>query len=334
MGQDLIVVSIVAFLGALLATPVVLAILRRTRIFDHPNHRSSHSVPTPRGGGWGLLCGFAAGLVALAWFRGTALPFPWPMLAGALLLLVVSATDDVRGLGAAFRFGAQIVAIALALAGLPGDALLFQGWLPLPLDRLATAVAWLWFVNLYNFMDGIDGLAATEAVAIGAGIGAAALLAGAAFDSVAAPGWLLAAAAMGFLPWNWQRARIFLGDVGSILLGFLGGWLLIALAIEGQAAAALILPAYFLADATVTLLRRLMQGAHPAEPHREHFYQRAIRAGWSHARTTLFVACVNAGLFLLALLSVDHPWPAIAGAALLTGGALAFLDHAWRRRRG
>lgn len=256
------------------------------------------------------------------------------MLAGALLLLIVSATDDVRGLGAAFRFGAQIVAIALALAGLPGDALLFQGWLPLPLDRLATAVAWLWFVNLYNFMDGIDGLAATEAVAIGAGIGAAALLAGAAFDSVAAPGWLLAAAAMGFLPWNWQRARIFLGDVGSILLGFLGGWLLIALAIEGQAAAALILPAYFLADATVTLLRRLMQGAHPAEPHREHFYQRAIRAGWSHARTTLFVACVNAGLFLLALLSVDHPWPAIAGAALLTGGALAFLDRAWRNRRG
>ena len=134
---------------------------------------------------------------------------------------------------------------------------MFQGWLPAALDMAAAALLWVWFVNLYNFMDGIDGIAGSETAAIGIGLALFAIAGIGNDPALAAPAAVIAAAAIGFLVWNWAPARIFLGDVGSVPLGYLLGFLLLAAASRGHWKLALILPLYFLADATITLLRRL-----------------------------------------------------------------------------
>jgi len=179
-------------------------------------------------------------------------------------------------------------------------------------ERLLLGLAWLWFVNLFNFMDGIDGLAGSEAIAVAAGYLAVAALAG-----HLSPLWELtlvaAAATAGYLHWNWHPARVFMGDAGSIPLGFLLGWLMIDLALAGHWAAALILPLYFAADATITLARRLLEGRKPWEAHRGHFYQRAVLGGASPAAVVWRVTAANVALLGLALLSLRHPLVALAG---------------------
>jgi UDP-N-acetylmuramyl pentapeptide phosphotransferase/UDP-N-acetylglucosamine-1-phosphate transferase len=313
-----LLLSIPAVAAALswVLTRAALGYLRRRAILDHPNERSSHTVPTPRGGGWGivltLLPAAALAAVALDDLRGLG-----PVLLGATLLAGVSWADDRRGLGPGGRLLAQAAAVAAGLAALPPDGLVLQGlvgWWP---DRVLAALAWVWFVNLYNFMDGIDGLAGTETATIGLGVALVAGLAGLGPLPVWA-GLAAAGAALGFLAWNWQPARIFMGDVGSVPLGYALGWLLLGLAAAGHWAAALLLPAYFLADATITLCRRLLRGEKVWRPHREHFYQRAVRAGRSHAEVVRSVLAANLALVALALLSVGAgAWPVLGGAAVV-----------------
>jgi UDP-N-acetylmuramyl pentapeptide phosphotransferase/UDP-N-acetylglucosamine-1-phosphate transferase len=298
--------------------------LRARALLDHPNDRSSHSVPTPRGGGLGLL---AAALPLLAWAGLSGEGLPWAMLAGGAALAALSWWDDVRPLPAVPRLAGHLAACfgVLALAPLPGPV--FQGIVPDWLDLLAAGLLWGWFVNLFNFMDGIDGISGVETVALGTGLAAVAGAAGVALP--VAPPLILAGAAAGFLVWNWHPARIFLGDVGSVPLGYLLGGLLLMLAAQGAWAPALILALYYLADASLTLLARLARGRPVFEAHREHAYQVAVRAGLSHARVSAFVAVVNAALVTLALLAaLWMPWPPLAVAVLLVGAALAVLR--WR----
>jgi UDP-N-acetylmuramyl pentapeptide phosphotransferase/UDP-N-acetylglucosamine-1-phosphate transferase len=203
----------------------------------------------------------------------------------------------------------------------------FQGLLPPLADRLAAAFLWLWFLNLFNFMDGIDGISGVEAASVGLGLALVAVLGGLAAELVALP-VLLAAAALGFLAWNRPPAKLFLGDVGSVPLGYLLGWLLLSSAAAGQWAAALILPLYYLADATVTLAKRGLRGAKVWQAHREHFYQRAVQGGLSHGAVVLRVLVCNVGLVVFALLATaGWPWPALAGAALAVLILLARLEH-------
>ena len=280
-----------------LATRAVLALLVRRAILDRPNERSSHDTPTPRGGGIAVVAVLIPAWIAAALIAGAYVP--WPALGGALLLAAVSWRDDVKSLGILWRLGAQILAVAGGLTSLGGPV--FHGLLPAWLDALATGFLWLWFVNLYNFMDGIDGIAAVETASIGGGVALVAF--GAATGPVGAAAWgiALAAAALGFLPWNWQRAKLFLGDVGSVPIGYLAGWLLLSLAAAGAWKAALILPLYYLADATITLLRRLKRGEKIWRAHREHYYQRAVQGGMSHAAV---VKAILAGNLALAGLAV------------------------------
>ncbi len=188
-------------------------------------------------------------------------------------------------------------------------------WIDLPL----TALGWLWFVNLYNFMDGIDGITGTETASLGIGLALLAAV-GAAPAGIAGPAVLLAAAAAGFLVWNWHPARIFVGDVGSVPLGYLLGFLLVSLAGTGLAglAAALLLPLVYLADATLTLGRRLLRGENPAQAHREHVYQRAVIAGASHSAVCLRIAAANLGLAGLACALA----PSMPILALVLGAAV------------
>jgi UDP-N-acetylmuramyl pentapeptide phosphotransferase/UDP-N-acetylglucosamine-1-phosphate transferase len=173
-------------------------------------------------------------------------------------------------------------------------------------------------------MDGIDGLAGAEIAAIGVGVALAASLGGMP-PIVALFGMTATAAATGFLLWNWQPARVFLGDVGSIPFGYVLGWLLLVMAARGHWAPALLLPMYFVADATVTLLRRVANGEKPWVAHRAHAYQRAARAIGSHAAVTLRVAALNVALVALAMMAVRYPdraWLPLAAGAALTAALL------------
>jgi len=140
-------------------------------------------------------------------------------------------------------------------------------------------------------------------------------------------GLTLAAAALGFLVWNWPPAKIFLGDVGSVPLGFLLGWLLLKLAAGGDWAAALILPLYYLADATITLARRAIRGERVWRAHRQHYYQRAVQGGRSHARVSAGIGATNLMLVALAVLSLTQPWIALGLAGLVTALLLGWLSR-------
>jgi UDP-N-acetylmuramyl pentapeptide phosphotransferase/UDP-N-acetylglucosamine-1-phosphate transferase len=205
------------------------------------------------------------------------------------------------------------------------------------LDGIATALLWLWFINLFNFMDGIDGLAGGEAAAIGMGLLLFAGLGVGENPGLAALAAAIVAAAGGFLVWNWAPARIFLGDVGSVPLGYLLGFLLLDQAARGHWKLALILPLYFLGDATITLLCRLARRERVWEGHRSHFYQRAVQRGFGHASVVERVIAANIVLVGCGW-AAENGWPipalAIAAAAvliLLTWLALAPVGPPTRR---
>ncbi|MCP5367781.1 MAG: glycosyltransferase family 4 protein [Hyphomicrobiales bacterium] len=296
-----------------LATAIVLPFLRARRILDHPNDRSSHAAPKPRGGGIAV-----TGVLVLAWaavgvLDGAEMAEVLAVCALAGVLAAVSWIDDLRGLSPALRLAVQAACVGLALvAGAP--------WAPAPI-LAALGLIWIWFVNLYNFMDGIDAITGVETLAIGLGAAVVAAVAGLG-DGMVLLGVTAAGAALGFLYWNWPPSKLFLGDVGSVPLGFLLGWLLLKLVAAGLWAPALILPLYYLADATLTLGRRTARGRKPWVAHRDHFYQRAEQAGRSHAAVSATVGAVNAVLAALAIIAVYHPGPALAVAAAVVAALL------------
>jgi UDP-N-acetylmuramyl pentapeptide phosphotransferase/UDP-N-acetylglucosamine-1-phosphate transferase len=314
------------------ATRGVLAWLERRAILDRPNERSSHTRATPRGGGLAVTAVLLLAGGALAAILPAAGHEPWIVLGGTAILAGLSWLDDLTDLSAALRFGAHILVVTAALLAMPADAPVFQGLLPPWLDRLAAGLLWLWFVNLYNFMDGIDGMSGVETMTLGLGLFALALSTPGLFDMVGWMGLIAAAAALGFLLWNWHPARLFLGDVGSVPLGFLLGWLLLELAAAGQWAAALILPLYYLADATITLGRRALRGEKVWQAHRAHFYQQPAARGWPHDRIMLRVAAANAALAALALIAASGMiWPALIAAAVVVAALLLWLARAGGR---
>ena len=292
--------------GALFTGAVIRA-LRRRAILDHPNERSSHAVPTPRGGGWGILLVLAP----VWWAIGVS---PW-VLAGLAGLAAVSWLDDRHNLAAAPRLLVHGAAVMAGLMALGDEARVFQGWLPGGLDHLATGLLWLWFINLFNFMDGIDGLAGSEAVSVAGGLALVAATVGDGSGTLS-PALVLAGAALGFLVWNWHPAKVFMGDVGSIPVGFALGWLLFAAAAAGEWPAALLLPLYFVADASITIARRLLAGKPVLQAHREHFYQQATPPGRSHAAVVRMVILANLVLIALALAAPALGWPVLAGGVL------------------
>jgi len=291
-------------------------VLRRRAVLDRPNERSSHVAPTPRGGGIAVIGASVAAWLVFAVARIVP-PSTVAVALAAVGLAIVSWLDDLRDLSPAVRLLAQFAVVVVGILALPHGAI-FQGWLPPALDAIAAALLWVWFVNLFNFMDGIDGIDASEAISIGLGL---ALIAGSDF-ALAAPAATIVGAALGFLVWNWAPARIFMGDVGSVPLGYLLGFLLYELALRGQWVPALILPAYFLVDATLTLLRRLARGERIWQAHREHFYQRAVQRGLSHAAVVLRVTAANIVLIACAGAAAGGWGFAALGVAVLTVVAL------------
>ncbi|TXS95099.1 glycosyl transferase family 4 [Parahaliea aestuarii] len=277
-----------------------LGIARRKQWLDHPNHRSSHDLPTPHGGGVGIVLGLAAvTALAAAWGVQWPAPVPW-MVMLALFLMLLGVLDDVRGLSVPLRFalyGLCCLALVLMLV-MPRE--IGCWWLVLP-----AVLALLWGLNLYNFMDGIDGFAALQCFF---SAGAAALLAWIYGNSAqyALFCLLLAAVHLGFLFWNLPPARLFMGDAGSIPTGLLLGGLLLWGGVSGALAPAvwLILLAVFLTDSSWTLMRRLLRGSNVLQAHREHLYQRLSRHWGGHLAVDMaLVAVLTLWLFPLAWLA-------------------------------
>ncbi len=317
------VLPLAVLAGTVWLAGIVLGYLRRRAILDRPVERSSHQVPVPRGGGLALVP-----LTLLAWLMlaasGDAPSGTTAIVAMAAALAVISWRDDLGGLSVVWRFLAHLAAAALGVFALP-HAPVFQGLLPPLLDRAAAALLWVWFLNLYNFMDGIDGITCSETITVALGITLVTLSAGLADDGAPLLALAIAAGAAGFLRWNWPPARMFLGDVGSVPLGYVMGWLLLSIAAKGLWAPALILPLYYLADASLTLLMRIARGERIWQAHRQHFYQRALAPDNDHRAVLLLVIGGNVALLLLASLAVIWSWPALLLAAVATASLLAQL---------
>ena len=317
-------------LAALIATGVLLPILRRCKVFDLPNDRSSHERPTPRGGGIALV--FVAVTIwvgisydVFGWFKivESDQTVKW-VTGGAVFLALVSWTDDLKGLNPLIRLASQLGAVIGVMILLPEPLVLFNGTIPSWLDQVIIVFLWIWFINLFNFMDGIDGLAGVETGAIGLGVFFIAKYTGIG-GTFAFFALTLSAVGIGFLVWNWAPAKIFMGDVGSVPIGFLLAWLLLTLAQKGYMLQALIIPAYYLADATVTLVRRASRGEKIWLPHRDHYYQQAVQRGLGHARVSVVVAGLNAFLIGLALLSLWSEVGGLLGGVVVTALVLLYM---------
>lgn len=321
---SLFIVPLAALVLAAVLTRVFLGWVEARDIAAEENHRSMHKGRVPTGGGLPLLA--SALLVALA---AAGAPEGLHMLAPALAALVlVSWADDRKAVPPLARLAVHIGVAMAALSALPGHLFVFQGVLPFWIDRAVAGLALVWFINLYNFMDGIDGIAGIETVVIAVGYAVVLLAAGHASEPLVAVALAVAGATAGFLVWNWHPARIIMGDVGAVPLGFLMGWLMLDLATRFSLAAGLILPLYFAADATITLGRRVVRGERPWEAHREHFYQRAAGGLGSHARVVERVLACGLALIGCAVLGLSAPWAGLALAAVLVALLLLGLSEA------
>lgn len=317
-----------AGLAALVAATILTGLVRRwlvkKAIYDQPNERSSHTVPTPRGGGLAIVPAMMLPLAIVAFLPNSPVSFATAglLLVSGLGMATLSWMDDRHNLSARIRLLGQAVCIVLAMLALPGERLVFSGFLPFWADHLVTFFAWLWFVNLYNFMDGIDGITGVESLSIGGALGLFAVW-GLIAPDIGLVGMLVGGAAIGFLFWNWAPAKIFMGDIGSTTLGLWIGWMLMALACSGDFAAAAILPLYYAFDATWRLLRRALKREKIWQAHRSHFYQQASRALKSHAKVSLLIFVLNMMLVLLALAAIADALPgelALACGLVLTIG--------------
>jgi Fuc2NAc and GlcNAc transferase len=279
-----IIILIISFV----ITWIVRKIAINKSILDHPNERSSHSVSTPRGGGLAIGIAWFTGLIYFYVTNRAEQSLFYALLSG-LPLTLVGFVDDLFDLKPGIRFLVQFICAACALWFLGGlhncQLSIVNCQFAFILTPLAF-IAIIWSINLFNFLDGIDGYISTEVIFIGISLF---LLTGNTIEI------LLAVSIGGFLIWNWPKAKIFMGDVGSTLLGFIVAVLAIYYQNTQQLSIVvmLILTAVFWFDATITLFRRIFNKEKLSEAHRKHAFQRIVQAGWSHQKTTLGSLCIN-----------------------------------------
>jgi UDP-N-acetylmuramyl pentapeptide phosphotransferase/UDP-N-acetylglucosamine-1-phosphate transferase len=316
---------------ASLTTTVLLLIMLRPWLARYalarPNSRSSHKKPTPQGAGAAIVA-VTLLIAAVTWgLRGMFPPASiWFVFAAVILVAVIGAVDDIRTLTVRTRLLLQAAGVALVVIFLSDETRVFAS-LPFWVERALLFLAGLWFINLTNFMDGLDWMMVVEVLPISIALAIAALLG--ALPIYTLPITLaLAGAMLGFAPFNKPVARMFLGDVGSLPIGLLIGWLLVLLAGRGHFVAAFLLPLYFVADATLTLARRVFRREAVWEAHRSHFYQRATDRGFGVTKIVALVFVLNCVLASLSLLTIIMPKYPVAlcafGAGLALVGLLLF----------
>jgi UDP-N-acetylmuramyl pentapeptide phosphotransferase/UDP-N-acetylglucosamine-1-phosphate transferase len=331
-----LLLSLLAVLAATMLSAVITWAIRPLLLrhaLAKPNARSSHRVPTPQGAGIAVIAATLAVAAAIMAGVGAAeLKIPAVVFGATVFIAAVGFADDIKSIPVLKRLILQGLAVAAIVFTASGDIRIVPAC-PLWIERGLLLLAGLWFVNLVNFMDGLDWMTVAEVVPITA--------------AMLILGWLgefppsatmiaaaLCGAMLGFAPFNRPVAKVFLGDVGSLPIGLLLGWCLLQLAYRQQFAAALLLPLYYLFDATATLLRRLVNREPFWAAHRSHFYQRATDNGFTVWRVVGEVFVLNTGLAVLAIGSVLTPSAVIETVLLIAGGvATALVMYRFSQRR-
>jgi UDP-N-acetylmuramyl pentapeptide phosphotransferase/UDP-N-acetylglucosamine-1-phosphate transferase len=331
--NSLLIVVIAAAASA--ATIIALKPFLARYAVAQPNERSSHTQPTPQGGGIAVVAATILAVLAGAAISGSAASASanlWPLAVAVVLLAFTGACDDAFHLSIAPRFIAQLAAVGIVLATLPAEARIVP-LLPWWIERGVLLLAGVYAVNVANFMDGLDWMTVAETVPVTAGLWILSLF-GALSWLESSVALALLGAMLGFAPFNRPVATLFLGDVGSLPIGLLLFWLLLQLAAHGHLAAALLLPLYYVADASVTLALRLVRRENVLHAHRTHFYQRATDRGYSVAEVVTSVFFVNVALAFLATMTVgqatDAQTPALALGA--TAVLVVLVRFAWGKR--
>ena len=306
-------IIIIALLASTLLTGLVRRYLRRRKVLDIPNGRSSHSVPTPRGGGISIVVVFLLTVLLFMQRNAISSDVTLALVGGGLTVAAAGILGDFFRVSAWLRLMLHFLAAGWALWRLDGMGPLHLGWVIWEwgwLGHLFGLVGLVWMTNLYNYMDGINGLAGMEGVCVG-GFGGL-FLAGSGMTGLAEVALALAGASAGFLVWNFPITKVFMGDVGSGFLGFVFGVLAISSGKErpGLLWCWFILLSVFIVDATLTLIRRWIAGARWCEPHCTSAYQHAARR-WGHSKVTLTIAAVNV-VWLFPLGWGARVWPAVA----------------------
>lgn len=326
---SLLALAIAALISALI-TWTSRPLLQRYSL-ARPNARSSHRIPTPQGAGIAVIA--ATLIVALAWAAWANVVMPPELVVATIAIALVGFADDIVSLPVLVRLVLQAACVGAIVFTLPEHARIMPT-LPLVLERVLISLAGVWFVNLVNFMDGLDLMTVAEVVPV-----TAALLLLGWLGDLPSPVLLIAAAlcgaVLGFAPFNKPVAKVFLGDVGSLPIGLLLGWCLLELAWHGQPVAALLLPAYYLADSTITLFRRIVRREQFWSAHRTHFYQRATDNGLTVRRVIGEVFMLNVTLGMLALGAISAGSAAVNSLALLAGAiAIGFVLWRFSHRHG
>jgi len=320
LGGTAIVVA-----AALLAAAFIVALLPSLTRYAlaRPNARSSHRTPTPQGGGIAVVAATLAvvGVALMLTTVASSASVSLPIVAAAIVVMTgLGAIDDVRPLPVTPRLVLQAVVVFAMLYAIPEQMRVIPA-LPWWLERCLLLIGGLWFVNLVNFMDGIDWMTVAEAVPLTATLAVIGFAGGLpAYATALSLG--LGGAMIGFAYFNRPAARIFLGDVGSLPIGLMLGFLLLLVAGAGHLIAALLAPFYYLADATLTLLRRAARGEPILQAHRTHFYQRATDNGFTTMAIVARVFAVNIGLGILSVTTVLIPGPVTGIVALVAGTIL------------
>jgi len=271
-------------------------------VLDLPNERSSHSTPTPRGGGIAIAITWFLTIIYLFFRRELDAQLFWALLCG-IPIFAIGLIDDIITISPKVRFVVQIVSAAIAVFLLGGLKSIDIGYRTLSVPYLFSLIAIIgvvWFTNLFNFLDGIDGYISSEVIFIGFAIFFL-------FGDLAPA--FLAIITAGFLVWNWQPAKIFMGDVGSTLLGFTIGVFAIHYQNTGESSIFiwLMLTSLFWFDATLTLCRRWRNGEKLSQAHRKHVYQRIVQAGFSHQKTVVYGIMINFFILLLVIIAIKYP---------------------------
>ena len=318
--EKLLIISAFSILFTLIGTKFLKNFLENKKIFDIPNERSSHSKPIPTGGGWIInLC-----IIGIIFFLDPYDKIPAIITISGLSY--ISWQDDLKNINIGIRLLFQIFFISIYFAYLYFFDFYNQSQL---IHIFFIILIFTWFINIFNFMDGIDGISAIMAITICIGIIFAYLL----NNSEYFPRFeiLIISTCFAFLYWNWNPAKIFLGDVGSIVLGFVCALSLYWLFLDGNTWHWILsLPMYYILDTTLTLIKRLIEGKKIWKAHREHYYQKAVQSGMAHSKVVLSIIILQA-LIIFTCYFIKNPYLVVFLVFIESTGLIIYFSSKYKK---
>jgi len=324
-----LITCILSFIINSITVKFSIPILKKINAFDLPNKRSSHTLPTPKGAGIAIIFSFI--FLYFLFIEQLNIIF----LFSIIILTSISFINDYKQLSAIFRLATQSIVIFIILFFWPPikDLTVFNYVIPIWSEKILIFFTLLWFVNLFNFMDGIDGITGIQCLIISIGTVISFYISGETSNLELFLCGFISGASVAFLIWNWFPAKVFLGDAGSIPLGFINGLLMLMLCKNDLWFVALILNSYYFSDATYTLIKRIIMRKKPWEAHKEHFYQLAIQKGAKHSTVCKIISIHGLFLIFLSIFSVLKPEPIfILSALIITGISTLYLLYYLKKK--